>query len=98
VITRIVNPVSGRTRKTLDLRPTAEREAEIVASAAKAGLPLRRVHDGLFMVDVVGRLVTVSSGCDGYHVRRRGGKRWRTLGKWKRIDRAIAEAKFWGMP
>ena len=66
-----------------------EQDAELESSAIALGLRLVKIASGFWALNTTTYNTTISlnSGCFTVRVKFR---RWRTLGRWKRLDRALA--------
>jgi hypothetical protein len=71
-------------------------DRQIIESAAAVGVPLKRLASGLFTVDRTSVLAIMRAPIiegDPFIVRVCYVSRWRTLGRWKRLSRALKEIK-----
>lgn len=78
------------------MRTREERASELRAAATAAGIEVSDIGSGLFSVPgaMASILVSLNHG-DDFHVRRKHGSRWRTLGSWKRAATAVRAVSFY---
>lgn len=69
-------------------------DQDIADAAASEGIRLHKIADGLFLIHNIGNFTaTIGTNHGVIRVRLKTGKRWRTVGSWKRLPRALRAIK-----
>lgn len=69
-------------------------DQDIADAAATEGIRLHKIASGLFLIHNIGNFTaTIGTNLGVIRVRMKTGKRWRTVGSWKRLPRALRAIK-----